>query len=555
MPSPGGNSRGQSVYVPLNHWAYDFIERLEAKHVLQGVLNGTKPLSRREMAKYLGEALRKAEAGYQFTQVEQEQLEFLKVEFREELAEFIAPGQNGYQTEIARIKRVRWIDRLLPNLFYRNDRNFLSFEREDFRLHLDPILFHDRDYSFPDTLNSTEKVYQTGTGLTFWGTLGDHIGFSFDTRDTKEWGTRAYPDTFNITREGLGFVNGYGTYIFHDETDAYVVFKLPYFQFQLGKAPNRWGPGHRGNLGLSNHATSYDQLKLQFQVWRLKFTNLLAFLRAYPPVKEGGNLVPKSLAAHRLEISPVRGLDIGLQETVVYARRRFELAYANPIMFYRSAEHYLGSPDNATLGGDIEITLLRSLKLYGEFFIDDLYIARLGTGWWGNKLGWLGGALWVDALGVDNLDVRLEYARVEPYVYSHEGGPLSSYSHFNTILGYWSGPNSDNLSGEWTYRFSKQTVATLLAEYFRHGANPPDRNVGGDFYRTRVGTDSEYLHFLDGIVERRARLRAELSHEIFRNFFVRMAFETTQARNVLRPDGSRGNATDIDLQFTMALNY
>ncbi|MCH9006469.1 hypothetical protein IIA29_08435, partial [candidate division KSB1 bacterium] len=44
-----GELSAQSVYVPLNHWAYEFIERFEAKGVVTGALNGTKPYSREEM--------------------------------------------------------------------------------------------------------------------------------------------------------------------------------------------------------------------------------------------------------------------------------------------------------------------------------------------------------------------------------------------------------------------------------------------------------------------------------------------------------------------------
>ncbi|MCH7756096.1 hypothetical protein IH970_13375, partial [candidate division KSB1 bacterium] len=49
----GSDLWGQSVYVPLNHWSYEFVERLETKGVLIGILNGTKPYSREEMAGYL----------------------------------------------------------------------------------------------------------------------------------------------------------------------------------------------------------------------------------------------------------------------------------------------------------------------------------------------------------------------------------------------------------------------------------------------------------------------------------------------------------------------
>ncbi|HEX9973528.1 MAG TPA: hypothetical protein VGD14_15765, partial [bacterium] len=29
----------QSTYLPLNHWVYDYLERLETRQIIQGVIN------------------------------------------------------------------------------------------------------------------------------------------------------------------------------------------------------------------------------------------------------------------------------------------------------------------------------------------------------------------------------------------------------------------------------------------------------------------------------------------------------------------------------------
>ncbi|MDZ7265529.1 MAG: hypothetical protein ONB16_13205, partial [candidate division KSB1 bacterium] len=56
------SARSQSTYVPLNHWVYDYLERLEARQVIQGVLNASKPLSRIEIAQYLAKVYPKFES-------------------------------------------------------------------------------------------------------------------------------------------------------------------------------------------------------------------------------------------------------------------------------------------------------------------------------------------------------------------------------------------------------------------------------------------------------------------------------------------------------------
>ena len=71
----------QLVYVPLNHWVYDFIERLETKKIIPNVLNNTKPFTRKEIAGYLRELIKQNESAHILNRVEQEQLDFLKLEF------------------------------------------------------------------------------------------------------------------------------------------------------------------------------------------------------------------------------------------------------------------------------------------------------------------------------------------------------------------------------------------------------------------------------------------------------------------------------------------
>lgn len=531
---------GQSVYVPLNHWAYDFVERMEAKGVVRGVLDGTRPYSRREMAGYLVQVERYAEKGGRLNRVEVDQLEYLRFEFREEFEELTGKNGHSYESDMTRLRNSRWV----PDFLYRNGRNLLSWERDDFTIHIDPILYRDFAFANPDTVPHTDRLFRSTGGFTFWGKLGKSLGFYFNTRDTREWGSRRYPDVFNITLPGMGFVNGYGSYIYHDETIAYLVFRLPYFQLMFGKDFNVWGHGTRGNLSLSENATSYDQIKLQAQFWRLKFTGFLGFLRPYPAIyKEDGTQAEKNVAGHRLELALFPWLSLGAYETVIFGNRRFDAAYLNPIMFYRSAEHFWGNQDNVAMGLDAKLTLVPGLKLYGEVFVDDLFISRLGSGWYGNKVAFQLGALAVDILGIPNLDARAEYTRVEPYVYTHDK-PINTYQHFVTVLGHWTGPNSDDLFVQLEHRPSRRLRAAISVSLNRHGANPPGRNVGGDpNLNFRKGVDSETVHFLDGIVERRKSAGVEMSYELLRQLFIEARVERCWQSNIDVSQGSRGPLT------------
>lgn len=516
-------AHSQSVYVPLNHWSYEFLERLETQKVISGVHNGTRPISRKEMARYLVQAIEKVRAGEQLNSVQQDQLNFLKLEFYEELKSLIEIDRSAISTRISTYKKLGIIDKMFPDFIYRNNRNFLNWQSAEFSCYLDPLFLREADFATGDTISGTERVYQNSNGFTFWGNLGTHLGFYFNTRDTKESGTRIYPTQYRITGERLGFVNGYGTHIYHDETISYLMFKLPYFDLQFGKDVNAWGPGYHGNLALSDYATSYDQIKFQTRFWRIKFTSLTGFLRAYPNIFENGRRLERSLAAHRLEINLGRAVQLGLYETVIYGGRKLEPAYLNPIMFYRSAEHFLGDRDNVAIGGDIDLVPIKNWKFYGELFIDDITTTKLGTGYYGNKIGYLTGLYTIDLFGLDNFDLRAEYARVRPYVYSHKY-PITSYQHFSTGLGHKIGANSDDLFVEWRYRSSKSLVASFTAEFQRIGHDADSTNYGRKInfdHNLKIPT---YLNTLDGRRETIQSYSIGLSYELFREVYIKLEY-------------------------------
>ena len=293
------------------------------------------------------------------------------------------------------------------------------------------------------------------------------------------------------------------------------------------------------------------------QFWRARFTYVHGFLRQFPEVLTDSYQVNgverqlfarKYLAAHRLEIAAASWLNLAIHETVIYGERGVELAYLNPIMFYRSAEHFLGDRDNATMGADLEIRPAPGIRAYAELFVDDIAIARLGQSWYGNKTAWLVGCHLTDPLGLPRSDWRLEYVRVDPYVYSHTF-PINVYKNYNTVLGHWAGPNAEVLRAEWLFWGSRSWQLLLSAERYRHGANLPERNVGGDIDRAFHVRDNQTVHFLDGIAEQRTTIELESHYELFRNLRVKLALQMSSFRNAPATDGRR----DVDT-FTLFLS-
>lgn len=539
----------QTVEVPPGHWPYQLLDRLRTRGFVEVGLTGSRPLTRQTLAQTLLKAYKNHSD--KLDRSEREALEFLFFEFSEEIERLDESKQAHDGKQRQRNKQDKWLS-WLPNPLYANSRNFLSLESRELRFFFDPIFYRDGLFNDTDTLARQDRVFQNTGGFTFWGTLGRHLGFYLNSRDTKEHGTRAYPTSSRIAWPRFGFARGYGTHVYHDETIAYLHFTLPHVAVEFGKNLNRWGPGYTGALALNDYATSYDQLKISAQFWRAKFTYLHASLRQHPPVLVSSYLsngverqifAQKYLASHRLEIAPASWLNVGVHETVIYGERGVELAYLNPLMFYRSAEHFLGDRDNATMGLDVEVRPVHGVRVYGEWFVDDFSVARLGENWYGNKVAWLAGFHLTNPLGLPRSDWRAEYVRIEPYVYSHTF-PINVYENYDTILGHPAGPNADLLYGEWLFWGSRHWQLLFSAERYRHGANPVERNVGGEVERPFHVNDNQTVYFLDGIRERRTTLRFEARYEVLRNLKLQLAVQRVNFKNAPASNGRREVGTN-----------
>lgn len=536
-------SSGQTVSVPLSHWAYDVVERWEVRGLLDGVFNGSRPFSRREMAEYVSQALQRLEEKPQkFSRTDREQLRYLVVEFREELAALNRlPKHTAWQPRMQRLFRKPFF-RLPGNYFYTNSRNLVTLHHGEFHLFCDPIFA----FGSQDLVQENGGIFsrkRTSNGLLFRGSLGRYFGFFFNLTDNHVKDTR-----FNsghlppqvLEESGWPFLSrGSSGQFDFDDNMAYLTFNYKYFYLLYGREYNQWGVGHNGNLLLSTNAQLYDQIKFEVRYWRFKYTHITAALEYVSP---DARLSMKSQphvdvfwAGNRLELNLGRGWQIGLSEAVVYGNRSLQIGYLNPLSFFKSLEHYYGDRDNGVLGVDFEWRMRHGVKIFGEWFIDDITTGKLGSKFFGNKFGCQGGVFLVNPLSVPDIDLLVEYTRLKPYVYSHTYRDYNKYKHYDTILGSNIGPNSDDLLVRLRRRFSKFLQISLAFERYRHGSNPPDRNVGGDPDQPFVyGTDNRDVVFLDGLLTVQKVWSISAQYELLRNLFANLQYNLMQANSANR---------------------
>ncbi|MDX5438094.1 MAG: hypothetical protein LPK03_12910, partial [Pontibacter sp.] len=219
-------------------------------------------------------------------------------------------------------------------------------------------------------------------------------------------------------------------------------------EVQLGHDRHFIGDGYR-SLIYSDYAPPAFFLKLNTKVWKLHYMNL--FQELIPVFNRRDELYPKKyMAMHRLGVNVTDNFNFGLFEQIVFARGkgRFELQYLNPVIFYRSVEHGLGSPDNAMLGCDFRWNLWNRVQLYGQVLLDEFVLDQVksGNGWWGNKFGGQIGAKYIDAFGISNLDLQGEVNAIRPYTYQYED-EFSNFQHYRQPLAHPIGANLVELVG------------------------------------------------------------------------------------------------------------
>jgi len=577
------------VNVPIDHWSYRFIERCETKGLIHGLGDGIKPFSRREMALVLARIDSSAATSVDvLTTIEGRELDLLKTEFVRELAALAGKrrggsrepgGVHGPGSGVGVTGRARSAQ---PVFGYEFDEGFVE---------ADLLVRQQTNLMSGRTRDSNEKVYRNRFGGVARGLVGENIGFRISFEQTREQGNRDYVLRQDVFERRLEIPQLKDNRVDYHQGNAYFVLSLPFVDVELGKDEARWGPAPGDNLGLSNNASSYDMLRLRAKYGVFKLVSIAGSLRPCPdrpdsPVCGGvgdtadtyivnGLTRPldreKYLAAHRLEIELAESIDIGFHEVLVYGDRGPSFTYLNPIMFYWAAQSYQGDKDNLMIGVDVDIHPGNGFRFYAAYVADDLKKLRIFSNDFANKFSLQAGVLLADPLGIDDLDLRAEYVRIEPWIYTHKF-PINTFRHFDAPLGHSLGPNSDRWTAEIAKRLTRDIAVKLDVGRTRQGSNVLLENggilnVGGDLHRGwRPGDDRDNKEFLAGNLHRWTSVGASLSYRVWPRLNLAAGYGFEWGDNVPLPprDGSAtplqsrtgyGNGREGQFHFDLRYGY
>ena len=133
---------------------------------------------------------------------------------------------------------------------------------------------------------------------------------------------------------------------------------------------------------------------------------------------------PKNyMTLHHLSIQATKWLNVGFYENIMETGNYgLQLAYINPVIFYRSTESNLGASGKASIGIDLKANIAHKFQLYSQILINEFHIKQLlryNDGAFVNKQAFQVGAKYVNALGIKNLDLQAEFNFIRPFTYTN----------------------------------------------------------------------------------------------------------------------------------------
>lgn len=122
----------------------------------------------------------------------------------------------------------------------------------------------------------------------------------------------------------------------------------------------------------------------------------------------------------------------------------------DPIIGVNALAYGLHNRNNVLLGGTLKLKITKSISLYGQYMLDDVY-TKNGRGDIRKKYGYQIGFKYFDLFTIKNLHIQAEYNSVRPYAYAAENS-YQSYSHYNQALAHPLGANFNEAIGFINYR-------------------------------------------------------------------------------------------------------
>ncbi len=489
------NLLAQGTFIPINEDYYHRIERYEIKagKVLPQLFTTLKQYKRSEVIAFI-------DSVYDEGLITSKSDQFNYDYFRNDSWEWARPETNESKKPLLKT-------------FYKKKSDLIYVDHPDFDLHINPVIY----FGVGSDSRLDDITYINTRGLEVRGMVDKKLGFYTYLTDNQArlpsyvqdyqsqyWVVPHEGFWKSFKNGGVDFLQARG-YVTYDATKS-INLQTGYDRFAIGN-------GYR-SLILSDFAPPSFYFKFNAKVWKLNYLYSINQMKENVIGNSSGSKATdkgypnKGVVNHHLSLNIGKKLNIGLFETIIFSSDdsigtgKFELSYLNPIIFFRAIEQQNGSADNAIVGADFKWNAAKKISFYGQVVFDEFLLDNLkeGDGWWANKWGVQIGGKYIDAFGLNNLDLQLEGNIVRPYTYSHNTD-YGNYSGYSQSLAHPLGANFKEVVGIMRYQPVPRLNLIGKLVYTQIGRDTTGVNWGSDILKMNTSREQDYNNTIGQGVE------------------------------------------------------
>lgn len=492
--------------VPLDNWSYAALDKLVGFGLIQSELYGTKPFTRKEMARLVNEALRNREQkGITVPPLIASFLDRFQKEYQEELTVYgWGKGEAAAVFEFKPLEEAKAVYAYSDG----SPEYYLNFGRNkpgsQYPLGASsivatggtPLLYNNEGIIYGQGNNFS---LQFSSSFRFLDVFSGYVEPIFIVRQNSSGGANL--DVLsNHTMEGT--VGSYG------QTDVdvhkgYLKFSPWNVEIEVGRDSMYWGQGYSGTLVLSNNAAPLEMVKISnpettILPWIFKYFG--PFKYTIFCAKMESDRVPSDpyYSGFRLNFKPLSWLEIGYGTTVMFDGKG--VTQLSAFDYFKTITGIgFGQKNNSNQQGAfdlrVQLPFLWNAQFYVEYGGEDSGGTEYPEEYFGfGDIAYMFGIYFPNITPDGKTDLRLEYAsndhRVDTtpgFWYGHTRY-RSGDTYDQMIIGHHMGPDAHDFFGRVTHYFRNDLNMGLDYEHIERGLS-----LGRALELTNsVGTDVTY---------------------------------------------------------------
>ncbi|MBN2520162.1 MAG: hypothetical protein JXB17_06640, partial [Bacteroidales bacterium] len=378
-------------------------------------------------------------------------------------------------------------------------------------------------------MNDSGNVTHTWGGAELKAGVGKHVGFYASLRDNHINKVLAEPGYYTQLKGGA-YQHNKNAIIGADfnEMIGGIILSWNWGEIGLVKDNIIWGDNYNGANILSGRTPSFPMIKFHinpakwfdfnyFHGWLVSEVIDSSRLYVASDGKYRKTYINKYMAGNMFTLSPFKGVNISLGNSIIYSDMDLNPAYLIPFMFYKSIDHTLNHSidnQNSQLFGNISLRAIKHFHIYSSLFIDELNFSRIFNDTLHNFYSFKIGSR-LSNWPIRNISITGEFTRTSPLTFQHRLETLSFESNqFN--LGHYLTDNSQELFAQIRIKPFKKTNLSVSYLMAKHG------NIYE--YRLITGRDVTANPVLKDITWENESITFKCSYEFLNNSYLRIEY-------------------------------